>query len=216
MTHLTTCSCVGASKAIVGVPKLLKISSALRRLCGTCRTSSTNGSKRTGAYGCNTRSDPNSTAIVFQCIWCSFTAEVFVQQTAGSSFASLPSFDCSGFHHSTGGANASTVFDPSFGPKNLLYSNRQSLDDCWMSLQASTTLAHRTVPNENGVPSHFFRNVVSTNPRYMHVKDGTTNFTDQSSATTSIPKADSTASSAGHLQRTFHAYRHLNKPTSPP
>ena len=33
------------------------------------------------------RSDPNSTAIIFQCIWCQFTAECFVQQAASPSFA---------------------------------------------------------------------------------------------------------------------------------
>ena len=47
------------------------------------------------------RSDPNSTAIIFQCVWCQFTAECFVQP----SFAWQQSFDCSGLHHSTCGAN---------------------------------------------------------------------------------------------------------------
>ena len=49
--------------------------------------------------------NPNSTAIVFQCIWCQFAAVCFIQQAAISSFAWWQPFDCSGFHHSIGSAN---------------------------------------------------------------------------------------------------------------
>ena len=95
----------------------------------------------------NRRSDPHSTAIVFQCIQCQFAAECFVQQAASPSFAWRQSFDCSAFTTPLA-VPTSTVFDLSFGPKYLPCSNR------WMAAEASTTLAHRTVPRGNSAPSH--------------------------------------------------------------
>ena len=51
------------------------------------------------------RSDPDSAAIVFQCMGCQFTAECFVQQAASPPFAWRQPFGCSGFHHTTCSAN---------------------------------------------------------------------------------------------------------------
>ena len=69
------------------------------------------------------RSDPNSTTIIFQCVWCQLAAKRIVQQVAGPSFAWRQSFYCSGL-------------DSSIGPNNLPCSNRESrgprrrLDGC--------------------------------------------------------------------------------------
>ena len=93
------------------------------------------------------RSDPNSTAITFQCIWCQFTAECFVQQAAGPSFGWRQSFDWWGFHHSTCGANKYRVRSIHRSHAPALFKLRiQGPNGSRMAAKASTTLAHRTVP----------------------------------------------------------------------
>ena len=130
-----TCSCVGTSRAIVCVSKPLEVSSAQRRSLHLSHFRRQWWQRNCRVWLQHRRSDPNSTAILFQCIWCQFTAECFVQQAASPSFAWRQSFYWSGFHTPLA-VPISTVFDPAFGPKYLPCSYRESrgprrrLDGC--------------------------------------------------------------------------------------
>ena len=94
----------------------------------TRRNSGTNGGRGTAACGCNTGAlIPDSAAIVFQCIWCSFAALCFVQQAASPPFAWRQPFgSVRAFTHCTCSANKSLYLIPSIGPKYHPCSNCES------------------------------------------------------------------------------------------
>ena len=119
------------------------------------------------------RSDPNSTAIIFQCIWCQFAAEP-----------------------------TNTVFVPSIGPKYLPCSNRESrgprrrLDGC-------KSIHHTRSPNcAKGRTARLptFRSCAvlpsrpTANKRCVLVAYGTSHVNRSWSAGTSTPQANTTAS----------------------
>ena len=104
------------------------------------------------------RSDPNSTAIVFQCTRWYFAAECFVHSAASLLFAWRLSFDCSDLHHSTGGANKHCSIHPPV-PSTFLIQivNPEDQDEGWMAAETSTMFAHRTVPEEGTARRPTFR-----------------------------------------------------------
>ena len=81
----STGSCVGTSRASVCVAKLFEVGSAQWRSSHLSEFMYQRRQRNCFVW----RSDPNSTANIFQCIWCQFAAECFVQQAA------TPSFKCS-------------------------------------------------------------------------------------------------------------------------
>ena len=187
------------------------------------------------------RSDPDSAAIVFQCIWCSFAALCFVQQAASPPFAWRQPFGSSGFTTPLA-VPTITVFDPSMGPKYLPCSNCESKGPT-RRLEGCTGIHHTRSPNcaKEGTARHptFLSCAVlpsrpTENRRCMLVAKDTSHVNRSWSAGTSTPEADSTANlidrtcllttftelSAAPLdcgsQRTFLAPYHQSKPTSPP
>ena len=149
------------------------------------------------------RSDPSSTAIIFQCVWCQFTAKRLVQQGAGPSFAWRQSFDCSRLQHSTCGANKQRVW-------SIQWPQVPSLFKSWIQ-RAQTTVGwlQRHPPHslnelcqgENSAPSHVSFVcclAVSTHRKptvhaYAGSAYGTRHVNKSWSAGTSTLEADSTA-----------------------
>ena len=215
----TTCSCVGTSRAIVCVSKLLKVSFGVTALVALCRTSSANGGKRTGAYGCNTSAPASSSKLP-------------VHRWPGGNRLIVRAFT------TPLAVPINTVFDPSIGPTYLPCSNRDSrrprrrLDGC-------KSIHHTRSPNcaKGGtarLPTFLSYAVLPSRPtanrRCMLAAYGTSHVNKSWSAGTSTPKADSTASLidlpcplttqhrwiVGHLQQTFLAPHRQSKPISPP
>ena len=177
----TTGSCVGTSRAIVNVAELLEVG---RR---TCRNSGTNGGEVTAT--CEHKSfDPNSTTIVFQCIKCQFATACFVLQAASPrSFAWRQSFDCPGLHHST------CSVDPSIGPNRESKGPRRRLEGCKRHPPRSLI---ELCQEGHSAPSHisFVLCLATANKRCILAAYGTSHINRSSSAGTSTPEADSTAS----------------------
>ena len=91
----------------VRVPEPLEL--ILAQLCPSHLSGGTGGGGGTGTAAQHGCPDPNSAAVVFQCIWCQLTAACYVRQTAIPSFAWEQPFDCSGFHNATCSANKDRV-----------------------------------------------------------------------------------------------------------
>ena len=191
----TTCSCVDTSRASVCVSKPFKVSSAQRRSSHLSKFRYQWRQRNCFVWLQHRRSDPNSTAIIFQCMWCQFTAECFVQQAAVPSFAWRQSFDCSGFHHSTCGANEYCV--RSVVP-SLVKSWTQRAQTAVGWLQRQSPHSHTELcPRGNSAPSHISFVcclAVSTRRWCTLAAHGTSHVNRSWSAGTSAPEADPTAS----------------------
>ena len=101
------------------------------------------------------RTDPDSATIVFQCIWCSFAALCFVQQSCQSIVRLAATVSLFGLspHH------LQCLIHPSV-PRTFLAQivNPEGPNDGWKAAKASTTLAHRAVPRrEQRAFPHFCR-----------------------------------------------------------
>ena len=179
-----TCSCVGTSRAIVCVAKLLKVSSVQRRPSHVsnfrCK-----GGRGTALCGCNTGAliptPPPTSSGAFG-----------VNSLPSASSSKLPV-------HRSPAVPTGTVFDPASGPSTFLVQivYPEGPDGGWMAAKASTTLVHRTVPRgeQRALRScAVLRSRPNANRRCMLAAYGTSHVNILWSAGTSTPEADSTAS----------------------
>ena len=145
----TTCSCVGTSRVLVCVAKLLRIFSAQWR---SSHLSKIRHQRKWGNQ--HRRSDSDSAASAFGA---NSLPGAFVKQNTLPSFTRRPSFDRSGFHHS---ACQILCLSHSTVPNTFLAhtENPQGPNIDWTGAKACTTFVRWTVPRaERRAFPHFFR-----------------------------------------------------------